>query len=953
MNRILAKAVLSLGIVAILTACDDSSTNTNNSNNPIKEKPSLGIVETVKLATGQQMSPTAAPGAIYTTLNPNLPQTPDLPAGFAQSTVLSPDGKTLLVLTTGYNKRVDVAGKKIPEESTQFIFVFDVSAGAPVQKQVLQVSNTYVGIAFSPDGQRFYVPGAGEDNVHVFELNNQLWAELGTPIALGHKTGNGISQGPLASGIAVTRDGKRAVVANRYNDSVSILDLDNLTVIGEQDLRPGKSGGAPGTSGGQYPNSIVIVNNDTAYVSSELDREIVVVDITGSSFSVKDRIAVSGNPNKMVLNKAQDKLFVASDNADIVSVIDTQKNTVIATVPTVAPGELLTPAQARYKGASPNGLTLSPDEKILYVTNRGTNSLAMISLDTAQPTVVGLIPTGWYPSDVRTSADGKMLYVSNAKTMPGPNPGLCNGKAPCKVTDSPVTPEPNQYIENLIGSALLSLPVPNTEYMNLLTQQVAVNNGFGSLPSVQDAQIMDTLRSNIKHVIYVVKENRTYDQVLGDLGKGNGDPNLAEFPYTTTPNQHALANQFVTLDNFYDSGDVSGNGWAWSTGARESDAGAKMLPPNYAGNGGGGSYDWEGANRNVPVGLTKDERFIAVPQTANLDDDTLPGSGDVAAPDGPDGEVQKGYLWSSALRAGLTVRNYGFFVQNTPTRDRQPFANKVIQAYGLNPELATLTDGYFRGYDVSYPEFYRLQEWEREFNQYIANGNLPNLSLVRFGTNHTGSYGTALDGVNTPEIQVADNDYAVGRLIEAVANSPYANNTLIFVVEDDAQDGPDHVDGHRSIAFVVGPYVKQSAVVSKHYTTVNMLRTITDVLGIDHLGVYDANLPPMTEVFDLSESKWSYKAIASSLLKNTALPLSAEVQLTASVKPTQPASYWIAKTSQFDFTEEDNLDAVAYNKILWEGLMKDRPYPGNPEQNGKTGQQEVGNKADKDDDDDI
>ena len=902
----------------------------------------LGVVATTMLPTGQMMSPLAAPGSIYTTLNPGLQNNPTLQAGFAQSEVLSPDGKTLLVLTSGYNYVVDATGKKLPADSTQFIFVFDVSGGAPVQKQVVPVSNSYVGIAFAPDGQKFYVPGAGEDNLHVFALKAGSWAESGTPIKLGHTSGLGLAQGATATGIAVTADGTRAVIANRYNDSVTLVDLVNMKVLGEQDLRPGKSGGVSGTAGGEYPNSVAIVGNTAAYITSERDREVVVVDISGSVSAVKARIAVLGNPNKMALNKAQTTLYVASDNADVVSVIDTVKNTVTTSVATLAPTGVLSAAQAKYKGASPNGLALSPDEKTLYVANRGTNSLAVVSLSAAVPVVTGLIPTGWYPSDVRVSADGATLYVSNAKTPPGPNAGNCLGyeTVPCPVANSPVKFAPNQYIENLTGSALLSLRTPMSGTLSLLTDQVATNNHFNTVPSAVDAQTMATLRANIKHVIYVIKENRTYDQVLGDLGKGNSSPALAEFPQKTTPNLHALANNFVALDNFFDSGEVSGNGWPWSTAARESDAGAKMLPPNYAGNGGGGSYDWEGTNRNVNVGLSGAARVVANPLSQSLDADTLPGTGNVAAPDGPNGESQQGYLWNAALRANLSVRNYGFFIDlaryhlagtaqaalQIPT-DRTPFASKSVQAYSANADLAPLTDVYFRGFDDNYPDFYREQEWEREFNGYVSSGNLPNLSLVRLMNDHTGNFDTAIDGVNTPEIQVADNDYAVGRLIEAVAKSPYANDTLIFIVEDDAQDGPDHVDAHRSTAFVVGPYVKKSALISTHYTTVNMLRTITDVLGLDHLGIFDANQGPMIDVFDLAQTSWSYTATASSLLKATALPLPAGLLYAANARPTHDAKYWAAKTRHFDFSEEDKIDAVAYNQVLWEGLMGGRPYP--------------------------
>ena len=342
--------------------------------------------------------------------------------------------------------------------------------------------------------------------------------------------------------------------------------------------------------------------------------------------------------------------------------------------------------------------------------------------------------------------------------------------------------------------------------------------------------------------------------------------------------------------------------------------------------------------------------MAANPLSKDLDDDVLPGVSNVAAPDGPDGEVQQGYLWNSALRAGKTVRNYGFFIDltryalgGTPYAalgipiDRNPFEHGKVQAYAANPDLAPLTDQYFRGFDTSFPDFYREKEWEREFSAYVTNGNLPNLSLVRMMGDHTGSFATAIDGINTPELQVADNDYAVGRIIQAVANSPYASNTLIFIVEDDAQDGPDHVDAHRSTAYVVGPYVKKAALVSTHYTTVNMLRTITDILGVDHLGLFDSTQGPMTDVFDLTQTTWSFTATPSALLVGSALPLAASNPPALALKPTHDSKYWAQKTKKFNFAEEDKLDAVAYNKILWQGLMGNRPYTTGRETTKKQG----------------
>jgi len=482
-------------------------------------------------------------------------------------------------------------------------------------------------------------------------------------------------------------------------------------------------------------------------------------------------------------------------------------------------------------------------------------------------------------------------------------------------------------------AGFLALPVPQAEDLRQLTDTVAANNGFARVPDSDDTKMMAALHARIKHVIYIVKENRTYDQVLGDLGRGNGDPSLAIFGAKVTPNEHKLARQFVTLDNFYDSGEVSGEGWPWSTDARETDTGVKAMAMEYADR--GQSYDVEGTNRNVNVALpTMAQRLAANPETPD-DPDLLPGQADVGAPDGPAGEEDRGHLWDDALRAGLSVRNYGFYCdleryslknKSPLPLDRDPAASKTIVAYPAGAGLQNITDPYFRSFDNKFPDFWREREWAREFAHYVARRNLPGLMLVRFMHDHTGEFEHAIDGVDTPEVQVADNDYAVGKLIETVAKSRYRNSTLIFVVEDDAQDGPDHVDAHRSIAFVAGPYVKQGAVVSARYSTVNMLRTIEDVLGMSPMDLNDAYQAPMRAVFDLKQAHWHYEAVASPLLADTKLPL-AKTRLGASVPRPHDARYWAEKTKGYDWSQEDRIPAAAYNRVLWAGLAGQRPYP--------------------------
>jgi YVTN family beta-propeller protein len=886
------------------------------------------------LPTGQRITPTAATGAQFETLNPGFAGHPDRRAGMAVTTVASHDGKTLLILTSGFNRWALPNGGPDPSESSEFVFVFDITERTPKQTQVIQVPNTDSGIAFSPDDQHFYVAGGVDDELHFYSRGAGGWAEDGAPVKFGHKTGLGIEVKPSAAGLAVSADGAKIVVADRHNDAITIVDAKAQSVAGELDLRPGKNDPAKkGVAGGEYPDWVAVKGNDTAYVSSERDREIVVVDLNGAPH-ITARIKVEGVPNRMILNADQSLLYVASDNSDTVSAIDTRTNAVVEKIPVAAPPGLL---PKHFGGAAPNSVALSPDGSTLYVSDGGSNAVAIVPLAGPGPhKVAGLVPTGWYPNSV--TATGDMLYVVNGRSNVRPNSGWCHSGYPDKAKSAECRAR-NSYVLQWSKAGFLSLPAPKPEDLRQLTDQVAANNSFLRHRDPADEKLMAALRKRIKHVIYIVKENRTYDQVLGDLGRGNGDPTLTLFGAEVTPNEHALAKTFVTLDNFMDSGEVSGEGWPWSTDARETDVGVKAIPMQYAAR--GQSYDVEGTNRNINVGIASlAARRAADPITPD-DPDLLPGTANVGAPDSPSGEEDRGHLWDAALRAHLTVRNYGFYgdlvrydarVPVPLPLEREPAKTNTVVVYTADPVLAKFTDPYFRSFDNAFPDFWREKEWKREFDQYVAHKNLPSLSLVRLMHDHTGDFERAIDGVNTPELQVADDDYAVGELVEAVAKSPYRASTLVFVIEDDAQDGPDHVDAHRSIAFVAGPYVKQGAVVSARYSTVNMLRTIEDILGIEPMSLNDAYQGPMSDIFDLKAKNWSYVATPSPLLAHTSLPLP-HTKLGRLAPLPHDAHYWAEKTRGYDWSKEDRIPAVAYNRILWAGIKGRAPYP--TERSGK------------------
>jgi YVTN family beta-propeller protein len=926
------------------------------------------------LPTGQYITPTVVSGAVQTYLNPGLAAYPNFIAGEAVRSQLSPDGSTLAIICAGQNSNYLATGVVDAAASTQYVFLYNV-AGAnkanPVLTQVLKPTNSHVGLVFSPDGNTLYATGGVDDAVYAYTKTAGTWAQS-AKIALNHaNVGVGLGVRPNASGLGISADGKTLVVANNYNDSISVIDTATNAVRFEHDLRPYGPGneGTAGGVGGTFPFAVMVKGNGTAYVSSDRDREVVVVDISSpTAGSLVKRIKLDGNALGMTFDNTQTKLFVAQDNADQVAVIDTATNAVTNKIDVRAPaGTLPSP---KYTGAATFAVTVSRDGNTLYAVNAGSNSIAVVPLVGANAnTVSGMIPTAYEPHDISFSSDGSWMYIINGKSSTGPNPGHLAGNTGSLTTinypggntaAAAAARASNQYQFQLERASLVSAPVPTAADLPALTAKVALNNFYSAAPVANDVAVMDFLKTKIQHVIYVVKENRTFDQVLGDLGNGsNGDPKLTQFGRRITPNFHNLAKQFVTLDNFMNPGDGSMDGWSWALQGRVTNTETITQQINYAAVSRGLSYDSEGANRNVPVnfasiaerdaaaGLAGTTNYSTASAgvkggTANL----LTGTGNHASSDAPFGK-EEGYIFNAVLKAGKTVRNYGFLVNNIgkictdatnatsckATAIANPYAGGYIQVAPLDPALAPFTDLYFRGYDQTIPDLWLYNEWKREFDGYVASGNLPNFQMVRLPHDHMGNFGTAFAGVNTPETQNADNDYAVGKLVQAVANSPFASNTLIIITEDDVQDGPDHVDSHRGTAYVVGPYVKKGAVVSTRFSQVNALRTIEDVLGTQHINLNTAFQRPMADVFDITSSgAWTYSAVAPTILGTTTLVLAdagSPVKFAEGpmIKPKRSAEYWSKVMARFDFSEADNVPTGPFNQVLWKGLMGNKPYP--------------------------
>ena len=943
------------------------------------------------LPTGQVITPTAAPGAAIQILSTGLRDDGNADAAQAVNTALSPDGQTLLVLTSGWNKNnrlpdgtsirfptLDpITGAPVGTTAlSEWVFVYAVNPDGTVTKQQqINIPSTYSGLAWAPDGTRFYVSGGEDDRIYVYRSNGSQFVADPPFILLGHNsdqfapfprydgsllkgtraaqavTFGGTSlivRGAVVAGLGVSRDGRTLVAANFENDSVSIVDTATRQVVNE--VRFFAPGGT--VAQGEFPFDVAVLSNadgsaKTAFVTSQRDDEVMVVDIESGGFT---SIPVGDQPNRMTLSRDQRTLYVVNGNEDTVSVIDTTRQSVVETISLSRPED-------RYKGSNPNSAALSPDERTLYVTLGFENAIAVVDLLSRH--VEGRIPTGWYPTSVSVKPDGSRLYACTFKSNAGPNP--TNGPAP-NPTFLQARPWP------LSKAQLNIIPVPRGEVLRNLSRQVDQNNG---LSNRRRDPLMSFLHQRIEHVIYIVKENKTYDQVLGDLPRGNGDPSLTQFPEPITPNHHSLAMTFGLLDNFYDSGMVSGDGWGWSTYAQTTDYNEKTIAVNYGNGGSGVTYDAEGTTRLMGEGLPNDAPHpsqFTVRLTTLLDptgsSSILPGSKDVNAPFGSDSsgdhdedgsrggesaEAVGGHLWDSALRSNKTVRNYGFFVdqayyvttQQDPTQydpilwfylpvSPTPFASDRPQAVPLEPELQDKTDIFFRGFDQNNADTYLFNEWVRD----VTVNGLPNLTLLRLPHDHFGSLSTAIAGLITPPLQMADNDYAIGRVVEFISNSPYWRSTAIFILEDDAQSGGDHVDAHRSLGYVISPYSKRGTTISTNYNTVNVLRTIEDLLGINHLNQSDANAAPMTDVFTRHPNFAPYTTIIPGSL--CAPPVDPNLvpacnhrgaTITKRVPELHDAAWWAEQLKGFNFHDADHLDTEAFNRVIWKGIMGDAPYP--------------------------
>src|SRR5579875_161743 len=671
-----------------------------------------------------------------------------------------------------------------------------------------------------------------------------------------------------------------------------------------------------------FPLAVAVTpQGDRVFVSSERDSAVYVFNASRPTHPTLQKKVITGNhPDALCLNRKATRCYVANAHRDTISVLDVPSCRVLATIS-------LRPESLRgLPGVTPTGLALSLDEKTLYATLADLDAVAVISTRTNR--LLGLIPTGWYPTSLAVSPHGKSLFVANGMGNQAQNPN------PLQIAGRPDAD--TYYILNLIHGSVQTIPLPNS--LTTLTRTVLDKAHIPSKPPNGNPLAAIGLRAGkIKHVIYVIKENRTYDQVLGDLPNGNGDPNLCLFGTEITPNMHALAERFVLLDNFYCCGEVSGSGWTWSTQGMSNEYVQRNVPYTYSGR--GRLYDYEGQNNGYLVGghpaLGPDGKplpDLLFPKGAN----PIP---DVAG-------IPTGRIWDRVRQAGLSYRNYGFFLSeglNLPGFG-QVLPDNYPDETGLQPpghDLAGKTDDDFRRFDLDYPDsdapeiWYerthdpnclyperaygkyampsRIAEWKREFHEMLVkdpSGNaVPAFITIRLMMDHTAGLRS---GAHSPASDVADNDYAVGELVETISHSPIWKSTAIFVIEDDAQDGPDHVDAHRSPCLAISPWIKAHSEDHRFYNTDSVLRTIELLLGLKPMSEYDALASPILDWDTAPNNDAPYTAL---------LPpkriIAEHNPSKSALKPGSVLYRLVAEADHLDFSHADAAPAQRLNRMIW------------------------------------
>ncbi len=742
----------------------------------------------------------------------SVPLSSDLPLNMA----VSADGARLAVTNNGNGRQtidlIDLRQQKL-------------IASVPVHA-------AWLGLCFAKNHPYLYASGGNDDIVIRYQLSRDTLLAKDT-LTLGLPwPKEKISPG----GLTLDEAHDRLYVVTKENNSLYVCDIRTMKIITRIPL-----------SAEAYA---VILNpkHPEGYISAWGGRKVWVFD--RETNTLKDSIPTDDHPNDMAISSDGRRLYVANANSNTVSIIDASARMLVETLHTA-----LSPDAPI--GSTTNSVCLAPDGKTLYIANADNNYLAVFDVsDPGHSRSEGFIPVGWYPTCVRMQ--GKNILVANGKglsSMPNPQatqPGQPRNKQAYKKSGE----MPDQYVGSMLKGSLSIIPVPTAEALANYSKAVYSNTPYSAererqAPGTEGNPIPRRRgeTSPIKYVFYVLKENRTYDQILGDLPKGNGDTSLCLFGNHVTPNAHALVNQFVLLDNFYVDAEVSADGHNWSMAGYATDFTEKTWPSNYSGR--GGNYDFDG------------HRPVANPT--------------------------KGFIWDYCQRAGISFRNYGEFEDNGP------------------PTLDVLKDPdhYCRrypGWNLDTQDIRREQIFEQDFDSLVKTGAVPHFNTVYLPNDHTSGL---TKGDYAPLAMIADNDLALGRLVDHISHSPIWPQTAIFVLEDDAQDGPDHVDAHRSPAYVISPFIKRSSVDHAMYSTTSILRTMELILGLPPMSQYDAAAKPLFNSFTAKSDTSAYNVVPAGIdinQRNTATTSSAVL------------------SSRFDLSRADAVPDALLNQVIWKAV---------------------------------
>ena len=713
-------------------------------------------------------------------------------------------------------------------QSTQSIMLYGVGEQRILDS--VEIAVAWVGLCFAPDDQSLYV-SAGNDNMVKQYAVQDGQLSLQDSIVFGEPWPNKIS----VAGLDIDEQNNILYAITKEDSALYLADLATRDTIGKYNLTA------------EAYTCLYDSARQRVYISLWGGGQVAVFD--AQNYTFLSPITVESHPNDMVMSQNGQFLFVANANANSVSIIDLEQQKVVETIATA----LYPDAPA---GSTTNSVALSEDGQRLLIANADNNCLSVFDVsEPGESRSLGFIPTGWYPTCVRVVGDA--IYVANGKgTSSHANP---NGPNPYEKRTSET-----QYIARLLQGTLSVIPIPDEPTLAAYAEAVYENTPYTKEKETQtegeaNNPIPQTVgdASPIKHVFYIVKENRTYDQVLGDIPEGNGEDSLCLFPEEVTPNHHRLAREFVLLDNFYVDAEVSADGHNWTMGAYATDYVEKTWPTSYGGR--GGTYDYEGTR-------------------------------EIASPD-------KGYFWDLCQRAGVTYRSYGEFVWDGQTD---------VEA------LKGHYDAQFPSYDLSIQDVYRYEQWQKDFDSLLAIDAVPQFQVIRLGNDHTAG---ARLGMPTPKAMVADNDLALGKLVEHLSQSSLWDKSAVFVLEDDAQNGPDHVDAHRSLLLIASPYAKRGEVIHNMYSTSSVLRTMELILGLPPMSQYDAAAPSLWECFTPTADTARYTALPNNI------PL--DQMNTANNELSE-------RSAHFYLDREDAIPDNEFSEVIWKtvkGINSEMPAP--------------------------